>query len=121
MGSEENYHVLFHVKKQNYKVLKFARWFRLRVKRQKISHKAKPVSIWHVSDITKDRIRQENAFQELQNAIHYLDHAPAGFLSSEGSGSLVYINATLADWLGIDLTRRDLQAKSKAERNCTFL
>jgi len=81
------------------------RWFRMRARPLSMRGYRKPLSVWHVSDITRDRIRQENAFQELQNAIHYLDHAPAGFLSSESNGALVYINATLADWLGIDLTR----------------
>ena len=44
-------------------------------------------------------------FQELQHAIDYLDHAPAGFFSAEPDGRIVYLNATLADWLGIDLVR----------------
>ena len=37
--------------------------------------------VWSVADITRDRERQENVFQELQHAIDYLDHAPAGFFS----------------------------------------
>ncbi|MCB1503288.1 MAG: PAS domain-containing protein, partial [Bauldia sp.] len=82
-----------------------ARWFRLRGRSMKVDSRSGPLSVWQVSDITEDRRRQETAFQELQNAIHYLDHAPAGFFSSEANGSLAYINATLADWLGIDLAR----------------
>ncbi|MEL6948205.1 MAG: histidine kinase dimerization/phospho-acceptor domain-containing protein, partial [Pseudomonadota bacterium] len=35
----------------------------------------------------------------------YLDHAPAGFFSAKSNGDLVYMNATLADWLGRDLTQ----------------
>lgn len=62
------------------------------------------VTIWRVEDITRERADQESAFQELQNVINYLDHAPAGFLSAEADGRIVYINATLAGWLGIDLT-----------------
>ena len=44
-------------------------------------------------------------FQELQHAIDYLDHAPAGFFSAEPDGRIVYLNATLAEWLGIDLAQ----------------
>ncbi|MGO7565535.1 hypothetical protein ACC754_41855, partial [Rhizobium johnstonii] len=43
-------------------------------------------------------------FKELQNAIDYLDHAPAGFFSSGRKGEIFYLNATLAEWLGLDLT-----------------
>ncbi|MEA2949311.1 MAG: two-component system, cell cycle sensor histidine kinase and response regulator CckA, partial [Alphaproteobacteria bacterium] len=44
-------------------------------------------------------------FQELQHAIDYLDHAPAGFFSAEGNGNIVYLNATLASWLDHDLAQ----------------
>lgn len=82
-----------------------ARWFRLGARKVDSSVGGKPLIAWQISDITRDRVAQENAFQQLQDAIHYLDHAPAGFVASEESGALVYVNATLADWLGIDLTR----------------
>ncbi|MHA1189095.1 MAG: cell cycle histidine kinase CckA [Alphaproteobacteria bacterium] len=58
---------------------------------------------WLVTDITREREHQENIFQELQNAIDYLDHAPAGFFSLDPDGRIRYLNATLAEWLGIDL------------------
>ncbi len=80
-----------------------ARWFRLRARSMMASTHSKPLTVWQMSDVTKDRVDQENAFQTLQDAIHYLDHAPAGFMSSEADGSLMYVNATLADWLGLDL------------------
>jgi two-component system, cell cycle sensor histidine kinase and response regulator CckA len=80
-----------------------ARWFRLRVRAMRHEDYSRPLTVWQISDITSDRKRQESAFQDLQNAIHYLDHAPAGFMASERDGSIVYMNATLADWLGIDL------------------
>src|SRR6185312_6116812 len=44
-------------------------------------------------------------FQELQHAIDYLDHAPAGFFSVDAAGDIVYINATLAAWLDQDLAQ----------------
>ena len=81
------------------------RWFRLRARSMINPTDEKQATVWQVSDVTRDRENQENTFQELQDAIHYLDHAPAGFMASEENGALVYINATLADWLGMDLTR----------------
>jgi two-component system cell cycle sensor histidine kinase/response regulator CckA len=61
--------------------------------------------IWQITDITSERDDQERFFKELQNAIDYLDHAPAGFFSAGKKGEIFYINATLAEWLGLDLTK----------------
>ena len=55
--------------------------------------------------MTRERDRQENVFQELQHAIDYLDHAPAGFFSVDAKGDVVYLNATLANWLDQDLAQ----------------
>ena len=44
-------------------------------------------ALWTVADVTHERERQENVFQELQHAIDYLDHAPAGFLSVDPDGA----------------------------------
>jgi two-component system cell cycle sensor histidine kinase/response regulator CckA len=63
------------------------------------------VSLWSVADITGERERQENAWQELRRSIDFLDSAPAGFFSSDAHGCVTYINATLAAWLGCDLAR----------------
>ena len=49
-----------------------------------------------VREVTREREHQENVFQELQHAIDYLDHAPAGFFSLDADGRIVYLNATLA-------------------------
>ena len=59
--------------------------------------------MWSIADITRDRERQEDVFQELRHAIEYLDHAPCGFFSVNPSGDLAYVNATLANWLDHDL------------------
>ncbi len=61
--------------------------------------------VWTLADVTRERDRQENIFQELQHAIGFLDHAPAGFFSAEPDGSIGYMNATLAGWLDHDLAR----------------
>ncbi|GEP08250.1 cell cycle histidine kinase CckA [Methylobacterium gnaphalii] len=78
-----------------------AAWYRISVR--PVARHGRSAALWTVSDITHERERQENVFQELQHAIDYLDHAPAGFLSIDGAGSIVYMNATLASWLGYDL------------------
>jgi signal transduction histidine kinase len=88
-----------------------ARWLRLRV------HPLGPPSppgpakasasaartVWTVADVTRDRERQEDVFQDLERAFRYLDHAPAGFFSADGNGDIGYINATLAGWLDYDV------------------
>ena len=63
------------------------------------------MAVWTIADVTRERERQENVFQELQHAIDYLDHAPAGFFSVDGAGDIVYLNATLAAWLDQDLAQ----------------
>jgi two-component system cell cycle sensor histidine kinase/response regulator CckA len=61
--------------------------------------------VWRVADVTDDRNEQETSFQELQQVVTFLDHAPAGFFSADSEGRVIYVNATLADWLGYDLAR----------------
>ena len=70
---------------------------------ERASHKR--ATLWSVADVTRERERHENVFQELQHAIDFLDHAPAGFFSADPEGRLSYMNATLADWLDYDLAQ----------------
>ncbi len=78
-----------------------ARWLRFRVRPLDADKSGR--TVWSIADVTRDRERQENIFQELQHAIDYLDHAPAGFFSVDAAGNVVYLNATLASWLDYDL------------------
>ncbi|EJW10426.1 multi-sensor hybrid histidine kinase [Rhodovulum sp. PH10] len=80
-----------------------ARWLQLRVRPLGRTGPDTRFTVWTVADVSRERERQENVFQELQHAIDYLDHAPAGFFSVDASGSIGYINATLAEWLDYDL------------------
>src|SRR6266850_5696093 len=82
-----------------------ARWLRFRVRPLERSGTYARWTVWTVGDVTRDRDRQENVFQELQHAIDYLDHAPAGFFSVDAEGSISYLNATLAGWLDYDLAQ----------------
>jgi two-component system cell cycle sensor histidine kinase/response regulator CckA len=78
-------------------------WYRVRSQPLENYKKGRQLTAWYLTDVTEERFEQENAFQDLQDAIQYLDHAPAGFIASEANGRIAYMNATLADWLGIDL------------------
>ena len=82
-----------------------ARWLRLRVRPLGERGRDRRLTVWSLSDVTRERERQENVFQELQHAIDYLDHAPAGFFSVDAKGDVVYLNATLATWLDQDLAQ----------------
>jgi two-component system, cell cycle sensor histidine kinase and response regulator CckA len=82
-----------------------ARWLRLRVRPLSDGAPARDLTVWSISDVTRERQQQENAFQNLQHAIDYLDHAPAGFFSINAQGDVVYLNATLAGWLDQDLAQ----------------
>ncbi len=83
-----------------------SRWFRISVDQMpgESSHARGPLSVWRIAEITGERMRQEEAFQKLQEAIAYLDDAPVGFFSADPRGRIDYMNATLAEWLGLDLT-----------------
>ncbi|WP_040855474.1 response regulator [Phyllobacterium sp. YR531] len=81
-------------------------WYRVKARPVAgIPEQTVPVYAWQISDISAERAEQERYFQDIQEAIDHLDHAPAGFFSADPDGRIIYINATLAEWLGIDLTR----------------
>ena len=82
-----------------------ARWLRLRVRPLGDGARARRLTVWSLADVTRERERQENVFQELQHAVDYLDHAPAGFFSVDAKGDVIYLNATLANWLDQDLAQ----------------
>ena len=79
-------------------------WYRVKVRSLDRSGRKRAV-LWSVADVTRERERHENVFQELQHAIDFLDHAPAGFFSAEPDGRVSYLNATLAGWLDYDLAQ----------------
>jgi len=81
------------------------RWLRFKIRPLGQSRREARLTVWSLADVSRERERQENVFQELQHAIDYLDHAPAGFFSIDGKGDIVYLNATLANWLDQDLAQ----------------
>src|SRR5262245_56126625 len=80
-----------------------AHWYRVRVRAFNIPSQRQPLLAWQLADISNERAEQERFFLDLQTAIDHLDHAPAGFFSADQEGRVTYLNATLAEWLGIDL------------------
>src|ERR1700738_918524 len=81
------------------------RWLRIRVRPLGAGKRESRMAVWSLADVTRELERHENVFQELQHAIDYLDHAPAGFFAADASGNIVYLNATLAAWLDHDLAQ----------------
>ena len=76
-------------------------WYRVSVR--PLPSRGGQMQAWQILDITADRKHEESSFQDLQHAIDYLDKAPAGFFASDAEHRIAYINATLAEWLGLDL------------------
>ncbi len=81
------------------------RWLRFKIRPLGTDKRDGRFTVWSLSDVTRERERQENVFQELQHAIDFLDHAPAGFFSVDAKGEITYLNATLANWLDQDLAQ----------------
>lgn len=80
-----------------------ARWYRVRSRTFQVPSRRDIQFAWQLSDVSQERAEQERFFQDLQLAIDHLDHAPAGFFAADPEGKLTYLNATLAEWLGLDL------------------
>jgi two-component system cell cycle sensor histidine kinase/response regulator CckA len=78
-------------------------WYRVRARTFNVPGRRQPLLAWELGDISRERAEQERFFLDLQKAIDHLDHAPAGFFSADQETRVTYINATLAEWLGIDL------------------
>ncbi|MCB1465597.1 MAG: response regulator [Rhizobiaceae bacterium] len=80
-----------------------AHWYRVHARRFSAPGHREPLQAWQLANISGERAEQERFFLDLQKAIDHLDHAPAGFFSADPDGRVTYVNATLAEWLGIDL------------------
>ncbi|MGD9502545.1 MAG: PAS domain-containing protein, partial [Methyloceanibacter sp.] len=83
------------------------RWFRIAVQPMPAdpsSGRKGSLVVWQIDEITLERARAEASFAKVQAAIAYLDSAPAGFFTADSDGNIDYLNATLAQWLGLDLS-----------------
>lgn len=58
---------------------------------------------WRVDDVTYQREMDRSIREEREKLIDFTDNAPVGFFSVDESGRFVFVNATLARWLGEDI------------------
>ncbi|MEG9883279.1 MAG: response regulator [Hyphomicrobiales bacterium] len=78
------------------------KWLRISVSPVKQARKGEPaVVLWRIAQIGGDKaVRQ--ARDRLHPLAGLIDHAPFGFFCADEDGNIDHINATLAEWLGID-------------------
>ncbi len=57
--------------------------------------------LWVVDDITAERQMEMILQEEQARFVDLLEHAPIGFYSVDAEGQFVFVNQTLADWLGL--------------------
>jgi two-component system cell cycle sensor histidine kinase/response regulator CckA len=58
---------------------------------------------WRIDDITNKRRDDRAVRDEREKLIDFTDNAPVGFFSVDETGQFVFVNATLARWLGEDI------------------
>ena len=58
---------------------------------------------WRIDDITDKRMADRAIREEREKLIDFTDNAPVGFFSVDENGKFVFVNATLARWLGDDI------------------
>lgn len=58
---------------------------------------------WRIDDITEQRENDRSIREEREKLIDFTDNAPVGFFSVDEEGRFVFVNATLARWLGEDI------------------
>lgn len=58
---------------------------------------------WRIDDVTRQREIDRTIREEREKLIDFTDNAPVGFFSTDETGRFVFVNATLARWLGQDI------------------
>ncbi|MCB9988760.1 MAG: PAS domain S-box protein [Rhodospirillales bacterium] len=58
---------------------------------------------WRVDDVTNRHVIDRAIREEREKLIDFTDNAPVGFFSVDEEGRFVFVNATLARWLGEDI------------------
>lgn len=59
---------------------------------------------WRIDDITQRRMANRAVEEEREKLTDFTDNAPVGFFSVDEQGHFIFANATLARWIGEDLT-----------------
>ena len=78
-------------------------WYRVRARTLQTENTLQKYTVWNIANITHERSEQERFFVQVQRAIDHLDRAPGGFIATDGAFKIDYINASIAEWLGLDL------------------
>jgi len=58
------------------------------------------LTIWRIEDVTAQRELEQVIRQEHETLFDFLERAPVGFYSVNEDGRFLFVNQTLADWLG---------------------
>lgn len=58
---------------------------------------------WRVDEITQQRDLDRSVREEREKLIDFTDNSPVGFFSVDEEGRFIFVNATLARWLGNDI------------------
>lgn len=58
---------------------------------------------WRIDDVTRERELDRALDEEREKLIDFTDNAPVGFFSVNEEGRFLFVNATLARWLGEDI------------------
>lgn len=58
-------------------------------------------AVWLLRDMTSERERVDSAERRHSRSLSYIEHAPFGFFAADEHGTLVFMNARLASWLGV--------------------
>ena len=61
------------------------------------------LTAWRIADVTVERQTREREFADLRDAVATLDAAPAGFLTHDSKERVRFMDADLAQRLGVDL------------------
>jgi two-component system cell cycle sensor histidine kinase/response regulator CckA len=62
---------------------------------------ATPMVLWTLTDVTDERALDEGRVQALESALSFTDTAPVGLVATQVDGTIRYLNATFANWLGV--------------------
>ncbi len=60
-------------------------------------------TLWHVCDVTRDRMREIETVSSLEATIGFYDGLPQGLFAVRPDGRLAHVNATLVQWLGLKM------------------
>ena len=69
---------------------------------------ARPLTLWQVTDITRERKREIDTVSGLEATLAFYDSLPQGLLAVAPDGRIAHINGTLAQWLGVTESGRAL-------------